>query len=121
MHELSVATSLVEMACAKAQDLGDVRVEALHLRLGPLSGLVKEALLFSFDVAAQGTPIAGARLLIQDMPLIVMCPTCAEQRELESAQHRRCPVCGTPTPEVLGGSELELLALEVRENAAPHR
>ena len=121
MHELSVATSLVEMACEKAHDLGDVRVEALHVRLGPLAGVVKEALLFSFEVAAQGTPIEGARLQIQDMPLTVMCPSCRVERELASPQRRRCPVCDTPTPELRGGRELELSALEVRENAAPNR
>jgi hypothetical protein len=36
VHELSIAVALVEMACEKAADLGDVRVDALHLRLGPL-------------------------------------------------------------------------------------
>jgi Zn finger protein HypA/HybF involved in hydrogenase expression len=25
----------------------------------------------------------------------------------------RCPVCGTPTPEVVGGRELEVVALEI--------
>ena len=38
VHELSIAVSLVEMACEKAKGLGDVRVEALHLRVGALSG-----------------------------------------------------------------------------------
>lgn len=38
MHELSIAMALVEMASEKLETLGAVRVEALHLRLGPLSG-----------------------------------------------------------------------------------
>ncbi len=121
MHELSVATSLVDMACEKAHAMGGVRVEALHLRLGPLSGVVKDALLFSFEVAAQGTPIEGARLVIETTPITVLCPTCAEERVLASAQRRRCPVCDTPTPELTGGRELELRALEVWEDAAAHR
>jgi hydrogenase nickel incorporation protein HypA/HybF len=121
VHELSVAESLVEIACEKAHELGDVRVEALHVRLGPLSGVVKEALLFSFEVASQGTPIEGARLAIQDMPLLAYCPSCREVRELKSPQRRICPVCEQPTPELRGGEELQLAALEVWENAAPHR
>ena len=40
MHELSLAMSLVDVACEKAQTLGDVRVEALHVRLGPYCGVV---------------------------------------------------------------------------------
>ncbi|HVD77240.1 MAG TPA: hydrogenase maturation nickel metallochaperone HypA [Vicinamibacteria bacterium] len=121
MHELSIAVALVEMACEKAAELGDVRVEALRLRLGPLAGVVREALVFSFDLAAEGTAIAGARLDIEDVPLTVLCPRCAEERRLPSAQHLRCPVCDEPTPKVVRGRELELAALEVRENAAPHR
>ena len=121
MHELSIAVALVEMACEKAAELGDVRVEALRLRLGPLAGVVREALVFSFDLAAEGTAIAGARLDIEDVPLTVLCPRCAEERRLPSAQHLHCPVCDEPTPKVVRGRELELAALEVRENAAPHR
>jgi len=120
VHELSIAMSLVEMACEKAATLGDVRVEALHLRLGPLCGVVKDALLFSFDMAAEGTAIQGARLEIADVPLTVHCETCAEDRELPTVQ-LRCPVCASPTPRVVRGRELELAFLEVRENAAADR
>jgi hydrogenase nickel incorporation protein HypA/HybF len=121
MHELSIALSLVEAACEKAAELGDVRVEALHLRLGPLSGVVRDALLFSFDLATAGTAIEGARLDIEDVPVIVCCPACGEERQLPSIQHFRCPVCGTLTPDVVQGRDLELAALEVTENATPDR
>jgi hydrogenase nickel incorporation protein HypA/HybF len=120
VHELSIAVSLVEIACEKASGLGDVRVDALHLRLGALSGVVKDALLFSFDVAAQGTKVAGARLEIEDVPLTVMCPRCERERELQGFP-LVCPVCETPTPQLLRGKDLELHALEVTESAAPHR
>jgi hydrogenase nickel incorporation protein HypA/HybF len=95
-------------------------VEALHVRVGALSGVVREALLFCFDVAAQGTAVAGARLEIEDVPLTVVCPRCAEQRVLAGFP-LECPACGTPSPELAGGTELELRALEVLENAAPNR
>jgi hydrogenase nickel incorporation protein HypA/HybF len=120
VHELSIAVSLVETACEKAASLGDVRVEALHLRLGALSGVVREALLFSFDVAAEGTPLAGARLEITDVPLTVLCPSCSEERELPGFP-LVCPTCETPTPQVVRGRDLELTALEVSEHAAPDR
>lgn len=121
MHELSIAVNLVELACEKARELGDVGVEALHVRVGPLAGVVKEALLFCFDLAAAGTAIEGARLQIEDVPLSVRCPQCCAERQLPSPQHLRCPVCDTLTPEVVRGRELELAALEVREDVAPHR
>jgi len=115
MHELSIAMSLIEAACEEASRLGDVHVEALHLRLGALSGVVREALEFSFDLAAAGTAVEGARLQIEEVPVTVLCPRCGEERQLPSLQRFRCPVCDTPTPEVVRGRELELTALEISE------
>ena len=120
MHELSVAISLVEAACEKAGALGDVRVDAVFVRLGPYSGVVKDALAFCFEIAAQGSAIEGARLDIEDVPVVVFCPRCAAERPLTRMAQLRCPICGEPTPEIVTGRELELTALEVNDSA-PHR
>jgi hydrogenase nickel incorporation protein HypA/HybF len=58
----------VDIACEEAERQGDARVDAVHLDLGELSGVVKDALLFSWDLACEGSCIAGARLEIRDMP-----------------------------------------------------
>jgi hydrogenase nickel incorporation protein HypA/HybF len=124
MHELSIAVSLIEVATEEAERLGrlgDIRVEALRVRLGPLSGVVRDALLFSYELAVDGTPIAGARLEIEDVPVIVFCQNCQAERHLLNIQHFRCPVCHEPTPDVLHGRELELTALEVTELATADR
>ena len=44
MHELSIAMSIVELAEEEAERRG-VHINAVHLKLGALSGVVKEALL----------------------------------------------------------------------------
>jgi hydrogenase nickel incorporation protein HypA/HybF len=113
MHELSIALSLVDVACEEMSRLGPVRVNAVHLRLGALSGVVRDALLFSFEAAAAGTMLEGARLEIQDVPVTVWCRVCAAERSLVRVAYRRCPVCDTMAPEVLRGEELELIGLEV--------
>jgi hydrogenase nickel incorporation protein HypA/HybF len=64
MHELSIAASIVEIASEEASRRG-CRVEAVHLRLGALSGVVREALEFSWELACGETPVAGARLEIE--------------------------------------------------------
>ncbi len=120
MHELSIAMSLVEIAAEEAGRLGDAHIEAVHVRLGPLSGVVEDALRFSFDLVAEGTAIHGARLEIEHVPLAVHCTQCAEIRHPASIQHLRCPVCDTPTPDVVRGKDLELFALEVRDDVASH-
>ena len=114
MHELSIAMGIVDAATDEARQRG-VRVSAVHLRLGALSGVVKDALLFSYEVACQDTPLEGSRLIIEDIPVAVFCPHCKENRVLASVQSFTCPECGTPSGEVLQGKELEVFALEVEE------
>ncbi len=64
MHELSIAAGIVEIASEEAARHGG-RVEVVHLTLGALSGVVREALEFSWDLACQETPVEGARLEIE--------------------------------------------------------
>ncbi len=113
MHELSIAMSIVEMAEREARSRG-VQVSAVHLKLGQLSGVVKEALLFSFDIACEGTAIEGARLVIEETPTVIYCPICRAERVLASIQRLCCSVCGSATPDLIRGRELEVAALEIQ-------
>jgi hydrogenase nickel incorporation protein HypA/HybF len=115
MHELSIAMSMVEMAAEEAARQGGAQVCAIHLKLGPLSGVVREALLFSYDVACEGTPLEGSRLIIEEVPVVVYCPVCLGERTLASVQRFFCPDCGTPTAQVVCGKELEVVALEIEQ------
>lgn len=113
MHELSIAMSIVEMAQEEALERG-VRVNAVHLKLGAMSGVVKEALLSSYEMACDDTPLRGSRLVIEEVPVIVFCPNCDTQRPLSSVQLFCCGECGTPTSEIVQGKELEVVALEIQ-------
>ncbi len=112
MHELSIASCIVDLARDEAEARG-VRVLAVHLKLGPLAGVVREALLGSYEMAAAGTPLAESRLVIETSPIVVFCSPCNARRTVASPQSLRCPECGTPAPQVLEGAELLVTALEV--------
>jgi len=114
MHELSIAMSIVDAALEEAERRG-VQVSAVHLRLGALSGVVKDALLFSYEMACQDTALQGSRLIVEDVPVVVFCPQCQQRRTLTSVQSFSCPECGSPTRDILQGKELEVFALEVQE------
>ena len=116
MHELSIALSMVELAEEEAQRRA-VEVTAIHLKLGPLSGVVKEALLSCFDLVIENTSLAGARLIIEDVPILIHCAQCNATRALVSLQQFSCPDCGGPPSEILQGRELEVVALEVKMDA----
>jgi len=42
-----------------------VSIRSVRIRVGALSGVVPDALTFAFDVAADGSRLAGARLDIE--------------------------------------------------------
>lgn len=113
MHELSIALSMIEMAVEEARRRGDVQVHAIHLKLGQLSGVVKDALLFSYEVACEGTLLEGSSLIIEEVPVVVYCPACDAETSLASLQKFCCGSCGALTCEVVRGKELEVVALEI--------
>ena len=114
MHELSIAMSMIEMAAEEAASRGGVQVCAIHLKLGPLSGVVKDALLFSYEVACAGTPLEGSRLVIEEVPVAVYCPSCRSETTLASTRQLCCSTCHAPTSQVVRGKELEVVALEIQ-------
>jgi hydrogenase nickel incorporation protein HypA/HybF len=115
MHELSIALSLVDLADGAARRARAERVAVVRLRLGALAGVVREALEFSFPLAAQGTSLEGARLEIEELPLVIYCAPCGREVQPALAGSFRCPLCDTPSAAIRQGRELELTSLELYE------
>ena len=66
MHELSIAMNIVEIAEEQLSRHGGERVSSVRLQLGRLAGVAKEALLFSFGLACEGTAVEGSQLIVED-------------------------------------------------------
>jgi hydrogenase nickel incorporation protein HypA/HybF len=115
MHELSIALSILDCAAEEAERRGATDVVAVHLKLGPLSGVVKEALLSAYELAREtcDAVLRGSTLVVEDVPVVAYCPACRAERCVASVQEMRCPVCGGPTPDVRRGKELEIVAMEI--------
>src|SRR4051812_28994591 len=79
MHELSIAMALVEIATEEAERRG-ARVLAAHVKLGMLSGVVKEALMSAYEMASAGSPLEGTALVIDEIPAVIYCAVCQQDR-----------------------------------------
>ena len=115
MHELSIAMSILDVAEEEVEHHGGVRVEAIHIKLGPLAGVAKEALLSAYQLASERTPFEHSRLVIEDVPIVVYCSKCQAERPGDAVHWFCCAACGTAASQVLHGRELELTALELAE------
>lgn len=112
MHELSLMTHLLDHAVAHAQG---APICALRVRVGPLSGVVIEALQFAFEALTPGTPAEGARLDIDQTVPVFHCPRCGADYETPVGSYE-CPSCGAAGGELRGGNELELISIEVPDH-----
>ena len=113
MHELSIAISMIDQIAEETESRGGLSVEAVHLKLGIFSGVDKEALLFAYELACEGSPLAGSRLVIESIPLVIYCDACQKDRTPPSVYELSCPECGTPGQRIVTGREIEVASLEV--------
>jgi hydrogenase nickel incorporation protein HypA/HybF len=115
VHELSVALSLIEGIQETAALQGIDRVSAVHVRVGALSGIARDALMFSWELASAGTLAADSALKIEAVPLVVFCERCETERSPRGGSGLICPECGSACPRIVRGRELQLVAVEVPE------
>ena len=111
MHELAMAGHVVDIA---ARHAGGRRVTKVYLTVGHLRQVVPSALLFSFDLVAQGTAIEGAELILEEVPAAGMCRRCGAESRLE-AFPLLCAACGSSELELSQGEELYVESLEMEE------
>ncbi len=115
MHELSIAMSILDMLEEESEKRGDVRVEAVHLKLGAMSGVVKDALVSAYQLASEQTNFESCRLVIEEVSITADCPECRAERPIRSMQFLVCGECGTPVSNIVHGRELQVTALELSE------
>ena len=113
MHELAIADSVVQISCRHAAGR---QVTKVYLKVGHLRQVVPSALAFSFELVAQGTPVEGAVLEMEEVPVTGKCRGCGAESRPESFP-LRCGACGGFELQILRGEELyvESLEMEVRQ------
>ena len=115
MHEMGIALQIIEIATASLPaDLGHARVAQVNLKVGKLAAIVPESLRFCFDVAIKDTPLAGAKLAIEEMPVVAKCKDCNAQWTIDEPVFI-CNTCESGSLEILSGRELDIESIEVVE------
>jgi hydrogenase nickel incorporation protein HypA/HybF len=111
MHELSIASAIVEIASEHAAGR---RVTAVQVAVGRLRQVVPSALEFAFGLVADGTPVEGAALEIEQIEAGGACRRCGADSALTSFP-LACAACGSLDVDVLRGEELYVESLEIDE------
>jgi hydrogenase nickel incorporation protein HypA/HybF len=114
MHEMSIATSLLEAAYGEARKHPGARVLKVGVRIGEWAGVDPESLRFCFDALLAGSEPAPPSLDIDFRLRQNRCTACGKIFALEDYQIK-CPGCGAEVTEPVGGAELVLSYVELEE------
>ncbi len=112
MHELALAQSIVEQADSAARDACASAVTRLHVRIGMLSGVLPDALVNCWEIAAFDSLLSQSELTCEMVPVTIACGQCRCIVTPDVLSILRCPDCGTPSNDVRTGRELELAWVE---------
>lgn len=112
MHELSIATNIVEIAEEEVIKAKAKEVIEIVLEIGSMSGVVIEALEFAMDEAVKNTLLQNAKRSIIKQMAEALCTKCGHHFEVDDF-FAVCPKCGSFETEVLKGKELKVKKLIV--------
>ena len=112
MHELGIATTILEVVRTEAQQTPGSRLVAVGLKLGELSGVDPDALSFCFETLVKESELVPIELVIERTRRRHRCPSC--ERAFDVVDYEvACPDCGEPKTEMIGGDEMEIVYIEV--------
>jgi len=114
MHELAIAQGVLTIVEREAGRRDSALVEKIKIRLGEFTGVVKEALQFSFDVLKQGTVAEQADLTIEIVPLRKSCSRCDIEILSPGDYSFLCPTCGDPV-EIVSGREMQIEYIDLSD------
>jgi hydrogenase nickel incorporation protein HypA/HybF len=111
MHELSIATTIAELAqrCACGR-----KVSRIELRVGHRRQVVPSTLISGFQLITKGTPLEGACLALEIVPLRGRCVDCGVEGPLR-AFPLACSSCSSASVRLTHGEELLIAAIEIEE------
>jgi hydrogenase nickel incorporation protein HypA/HybF len=90
------------------------RVVSVRVRLGDFSGVESELLSSAFDELVEDTPLCGAALEIEKVPLEAVCEQCGNHFRIERF-HFQCGQCGSLRLTIRGGEEMLLDSVTMEE------
>ena len=113
MHELGIASSLIEIVIETAKANDAKKVNIVTAKIGRLAGVDSNALQFAFDAVKEDYPlIKDSTLIIDTVPITGRCEDCGKTDTYEE-MFFACSSCGSFSVKLLTGEELTISDIEV--------
>lgn len=116
MHEMTIATSLLEHVLEIANRQRADRIEEIEVEVGVLQQVVPESLELAFAAVAAGTVAEGATLRLVAVPVEASCRHC-RKRFRGNLDDYLCPHCRQADVDILAGRDIILKTVVCRTEA----
>ena len=108
MHELSVASNLMDICLEKAAENNASKITGIKLKIGKLSGIEIHFLKEAFEAVCTGSIAENCEFdyFLQD--IVIFCKICRKEYSIKDNIFI-CPKCETRDIKVVDGEELVLM------------
>jgi hydrogenase nickel incorporation protein HypA/HybF len=111
MHEVSIMENTIKIVLEKAKENNLKNISKITIKIGKLSGVMSDALLFAFHSISKGTIVEGAEFLIEKVDATARCDDCGITFEIDHF-NKLCPNCNKFSTNILSGYELYVNTIE---------
>ncbi len=112
MHELSIATDLINTAIETAKQNNAQKVISITVEIGELAMVNPEQLYFMYEVLTEENMLKGSKLEIINVPAVMECQSCGYKGPLTDRDTCACPKCSM-TMRAVVGRDICLKSLEI--------
>jgi len=127
VHEFSTAVGIVDTVLEVAKQNNATKVKKIELVVGEFTMLNNDQLLFSFEIASEGTIAQGAKVLIEKQKGEIECQDCYYKGEIQDRKKKEeldhyvvdlvnifeCPKCHSNRTKISGGRDIYVKNIEI--------
>jgi hydrogenase nickel incorporation protein HypA/HybF len=113
MHESHLIQGAIRKICDEAAKKNIKHIRSINLKVGKGHGMDEESVRLHFEALAEGTPVEGAAIVVNFIPVKLKCPSCGNLFE-RPKRSLECPQCHTLSVATDIGREFIVESIEAK-------
>lgn len=122
MHELAMASSIVDAILSTAKKNDAIKVTEAVLEIGDMTMLNPEQLRFMMSILSEDTMLEDTEIIINMIPIEIECESCGFQGESKTDENQdhlmavaKCPKCENTQVHVIKGRECNVKTIKIEK------
>lgn len=112
MHELPVTENIFKITMDQAKANNATCVKSITIKMGEGCDFVPEIIQEYFQIFAEGTVAAGAKIIPDIEPTTILCKACGKEHKKDLYMYK-CPDCGSDMLRPIIRSDLTVESIEM--------